>query len=175
TPQGVKSDLTLSDGSKVILNSGSSIRYIKGFEKDKREVFLEGEAYFDVARDPEKPFAVRKANVSITALGTSFNVRAYENEDLNISLISGKVGIEMLSDHQQYVLLEQGESLQVRPEGTWSKEAFNEEEVIGWTKKTIIFNKTSVSEAIRILENWYGVTFNLENEPQPGLLLSGRF
>jgi len=73
------------------------------------------------------------------------------------------------------MLLESGESLQVRPEGTWSKGTFNKEEVIGWTKKTIIFNKTSVPEAIRILENWYGVTFNLENKPHPGLLLSGRF
>src|SRR5690606_23661467 len=136
TPRGVKSDLTLSDGSKVVLNSGSSIKYIKGFEKDKREILLDGEAYFDVARDADRPFTVRKANVSVTALGTSFNVQAYENEDLNISLISGKVGIEMLSDYQQYVLLEQGESLQVRPEGTWSKGTFNEEEVIGWTKKT---------------------------------------
>jgi ferric-dicitrate binding protein FerR (iron transport regulator) len=176
TLQGVKSNLTLSDGSNVILNSGSSIRYVKGFDKDKREIFLDGEAYFDVFKDLDRPFIVRKANISITALGTSFNVKAYNNEVLDISLISGQVGIDLVNGHQKHVLLEKGESLRVKPkDGTWIKALFNEEEVIGWTKKMIIFNKTPVSEAIRVLENWYGITFQLENEPSPGLLLSGRF
>lgn len=176
TPPGVKSYLTLSDGSKVILNSGSSIKYEKGFAPDKREIYLEGEAFFDVYRDVNRPFIVKKAGVSITALGTSFNVEGYEAEHLNISLVSGKVGIDLATQDQQYVFLEKGESLQVKPlEGTWTKSLFNEEEVLAWTKKTIIFNKTPVSEAVRILENWYGISVTTENQPSPGLLLSGRF
>jgi ferric-dicitrate binding protein FerR (iron transport regulator) len=176
TPGGVKSHLTLSDGSNVILNSGSSISYVKGFDKDKREIFLDGEAFFDVFKDADRPFIVRKAGVSVTALGTSFNIKAYGNEELNVSLISGTVGIGFDKQQQKHVLLEKGESLHLRPdEGTWTKALFNEEEVIGWTRKMIIFNKTPVSEAIRILENWYGITFYFENKPSPGLLLSGRF
>lgn len=176
TLPGVKSYLTLSDGSKVILNSGSSVRYAKGFDRDKREIFLEGEAFFDVFRDEARPFVVKKGEVSITALGTSFNVQAYGPEQLNISLVSGKVGIALAIQDQQYVFLEKGESLHVKPiEGTWDKGLFNKEEVLAWTKKIIIFNKTPVSEAVRILENWYGIPFHLENKPGPGLLLSGRF
>lgn len=176
TLPGIKSNLTLSDGSNIILNSGSSIRYVKGFDKDKREVFLDGEAYFNVFKDPDRPFTVRKANVSITALGTSFNVKAYDNEDLSISLISGQVGIDLVNGRQQRVLLEKGQSLRIKPKaGTFIKGLFNEEEVAGWTKKMIVFNKTPVPEVIRVLENWYGITVQLENEPSPGLLLSGRF
>lgn len=176
TLRGVKSYLTLSDGSNVILNSGSSIKYVKGFDKDKREIYLDGEAYFDVYKDAVRPFIVRNADISITALGTSFNVEAYGTDDLNISLISGKVGIDLDNERQQYVLLEKGESLQVKPiEGTWTKALFNEDEVLGWTRKIIIFNKIPVSEAVRVLENWYGISFQLENKPSPGLLLSGTF
>lgn len=176
TPPGVKSYLTLSDGSKVILNSGSSIRYVKGFAPDKREIHLEGEAFFDVYKDVTRPFIVRKSGISITALGTSFNVEGYSAAHLNISLVSGKVGIDLAPQDQQYVFLEKGESLLVKPlEGTWAKSLFNEEEVLAWTKKTIIFNKTPVLEAVRILENWYGISFIMENQPSPKLLLSGRF
>lgn len=175
TPPGVKSYLTLSDGSKVILNSGSSIKYVKGFARDKREIHLEGEAFFDVYRDVERPFIVRKSGISITALGTSFNVEGYGADQLNISLVSGKVEIDLSAEDQQ-VVLEKGERLQVKPlEGNWAKSLFDEEEVLAWTKKTIIFNKTPVFEAVRILENWYGVSLIMENQPNPGLLLSGRF
>jgi transmembrane sensor len=176
TPPGVKSYLTLSDGSKVVLNSGSSIKYVKGFTADRREIYLEGEAFFDVYKDVTRPFIVRKSGISITALGTSFNVEGYSAAHLNISLVSGKVGIDLAPQDQQYVFLEKGESLLVKPlEGTWAKSLFNEEEVLAWTKKTIIFNKTPVLEAVRILENWYGISFIMENQPSPKLLLSGRF
>lgn len=175
-PPGIKSFLTLSDGSQVTLNSGSTMRYIRGFDTDKREVFLEGEAYFDVFKDEQRPFVVKNADVSVTALGTSFNVKAYEEERLDISLVSGKVGVDFNGDEAEYIVLEKGEGLHIEPSsGTWDKAPFNEDEVLGWTKKMIIFNKTPVSEAIRILENWYGITIQFENEPPPSLLLSGRF
>src|SRR5690606_36585458 len=104
------------------------------------------------------------------------NVEGYGAEQLNISLVSGKVGIDLSAEDQRVVFLEKGERLQVKPlEGTWAKSLFNEEEVLAWTKKTIIFNKTPVLEAVRILENWYGVSLFMENQPRPGLLLSGRF
>src|SRR5690554_2733947 len=176
TPPGIKSFLTLSDGSHVTLNSGSTMRYIRGFDTDKREIFLDGEAFFDVFKDEHRPFVVRKADVSVTALGTSFNVKAYDEERLDISLVSGKVGINFDKEQPKYILLDRGEGLHIEPEnGTWRKVQFSEDEVLGWTKKTIIFNKTPVAEAIRILENWYGITIQFQNQPPPGLLLSGRF
>lgn len=176
TPRGVKSFLTLSDGSTVILNSGSSLKYVKGFDSDRREVFLSGEAFFKVFKDTDRPFIVRKEDVSIEALGTAFNVEAYGDEDLKISLVTGKVAIALQVGEQPQVILEKGESLQVKPlSGTWVKGNFAEDEVLGWTKKIIVFKNTPVSEAIRVLENWYSIDFRLENQPAFGLLISGRF
>lgn len=175
-PRGVKSYLTLSDGSAVILNSGSSIKYVKGFDKIKREIILEGEAYFDVFKDTSRPFIVIKDDVTIKALGTAFNVQAYGGENLNISLVSGKVAIDLPKGMQSRVILEKGESLHFTPlSGTWSKGHFDEDEVLGWTKKIIVFNKTPVAEAIRVLENWFSIDFQFENKPSTGLLISGRF
>jgi hypothetical protein len=76
-PPGVKSNLTLQDGSKVILNSGSSLRYIKNFEEHQRELELIGEAYFEVSKDSLRPFKVRTGAITTKALGTSFNIKAH--------------------------------------------------------------------------------------------------
>jgi transmembrane sensor len=176
TPKGAKLNLTLSDGSKVYLNSRSVLRYVKGFEKDKRELFLDGEAFFEVSKDSLRPFSVVHNKVGVTALGTSFNVQAYPNENITISLFSGRVGVGSLNGIQKQLELEKGEGLSIKPEeGIWIKSKFDEEEVLAWTRKTIVFNDTPVAEAIRVLENWYGVEFKFQNKPRNGLLISGKF
>ena len=92
TPYGSKSVLTLPDGSRVWLNAGSKIRYAGNFNRKKRELFLEGEAYFQVQTNPKKPFNVNAAGISIKATGTKFNVRAYSDENfIETTLIEGKV------------------------------------------------------------------------------------
>src|SRR5699024_6685187 len=78
-PQGIKLTKVLPDGSKVILNSNSSISYTDGFAKDKRELTLQGEGFFQVTKDPARPFTVHTGNIATTALGTSFNVRHHKS------------------------------------------------------------------------------------------------
>jgi len=174
TPLGVKSTLTLNDGSKVILNSGSTLKYVKNFEVDKRILYLSGEAFFEVMKDSVRPFSVNSGDVVTTALGTSFNIRAYKNEDLNISLLSGKVAIDLGMMNSESVLLENGEALKVDLEaGKFIKGSFDIDQEIGWTQKKIIFEKVKLNEAIRVIENWYGVKFIFQNKPDPALLLSG--
>lgn len=176
TPPGVKSSLTLKDGSKVILNAGSSLKYHEDFGSDQRTFFLEGEAYFDVAKDPSRPFTVSTGQVTTTALGTSFNISAYENEDINVSLVTGKVSVELTGVTPFAVMLEKGEGVKINPlDGEMTKADFDSDQVIGWTQKKIVFDKVNLKEAIRVLENWYGVTFYFQNEPAPGLFLSGKF
>lgn len=171
TPPGVKSTMTLQDGSKVMLNAGSSIRYVKNFESDQRILFLEGEAYFEVARDTLRPFSVIAGGTKTTALGTAFNISSYENEDTNVSLVEGKVAVEI---EENRVALEKGESLKIDPEtGGIKKGQFDTELVLAWTKKKIIFQQVKMVEAIRVLENWYGVKFILKNKPMPDLLIYG--
>jgi transmembrane sensor len=176
TPPGVKSTLTLHDGSKVILNSGSSLRYLKNFEADKRILYLTGEAFFEVKKDSIRPFSVITGNVVTTALGTSFNISAYKNEDLNISLLTGKVTIDATKMNSKSVFLERGEALTINLESKeLLKGSFDVDQEIGWTQKRIIFDKVKLTEGIRVIENWYGVEFIFQNKPNPSLLLSGIF
>src|SRR5690606_37299033 len=84
TKPGVKSSITLGDGTKVTLNAGTSIRYIQNFVGDTREVFLDGEAFFEVAHDTLKPFIVHTQDIKTKALGTSFNVKGNSGEKIAI-------------------------------------------------------------------------------------------
>lgn len=176
TPPGVKSSVTLGDGTKVLLNSGSVLRFNENLFPDKREVFLEGEAFFEVHHDPNSPFTVKTGKVCTTALGTSFNVRAYEQENLLISLLTGKIAVGMPTENRDQIILEPRESLKILPKnGNFLKMGFDDDEVIGWTRKMIVFNNTELSTAIRTLENWYGVTFHYHNQPKSGMYLQGKF
>lgn len=175
TPPGVKSNLTLTDGSKVILNSGSKIYYQENFQKDKREIFLEGEGYFEIFRDPSRPFIVNTGTISTTALGTSFSINAYKNKAINIYLLSGKVMVMDGLEEKSGIHLEKGESVKVLESGELTKATFDEERVTAWTKGIIIFDQTPIMEAIKIMEIWYGVKFVLKNKPDNNLTVSGKF
>jgi ferric-dicitrate binding protein FerR (iron transport regulator) len=176
TVPGVKSQLTLSDGSLVILNSGSELSYIKNFEKGSREVFLKGEAYFNIEKDSLRPFIVNSRGTTTTALGTSFNVKAYDGETLDISLLTGKVAINREELMEEPITLLPGEALKINTEkNRLEKTGFDQELVIGWTKKMVIFQETPLMEAIRVLENWYGVQISIKNRPLNPVLLSGKF
>jgi ferric-dicitrate binding protein FerR (iron transport regulator) len=176
TPPGVKSNLTLQDGSRVILNSGSSLRYIKNFEPHQRVLELEGEAFFEVAEDNDRPFIVKTGLVATTALGTSFNIKAYENESLDISLVTGRVLVTQEKAQSQQFQLKKGEGLQINLKADRMKRvSFNKERVLAWTHKTIIFDRTPMPEIKRVLENWYGVKISFSNLPMRDLEVSGRF
>lgn len=93
-PRGGEYKLVLADGTIVWLNSDSHIRYPVTFSGDTRQVELEGEAYFEVAKDKEKPFIVRMNEYNVRVTGTQFNVRNYSNENLATTLVEGRVQIE---------------------------------------------------------------------------------
>lgn len=94
-PKGSKTVMVLSDGSKVWLNAGSILKFGADFNKTTREVFLDGEAYFDVAKNKNKPFLVRTNKLTLRVLGTSFNVKSYSDEKtVETTLIKGSVKVE---------------------------------------------------------------------------------
>ncbi len=175
-PPGVKSNLTLQDGSKVILNSGSTLRYIKNFETDRRELELTGEAFFEVAKDSLRPFTVKTGEIITRALGTSFNITAYKNEELDISLLTGSVEVDTKMDHHKTIDLLPGEALSIDTrQQQVRKQRFDEEKLMAWTRKTIVFNKTPITDIKRVLENWYGVHITFSNRPDKDLIVSGHF
>jgi ferric-dicitrate binding protein FerR (iron transport regulator) len=175
-PPGVKANLTLQDGSKVILNSGSTLKYVKNFDSNQRVLELSGEAYFEVAEDQSRPFSVKTGSVTTTALGTAFLISSYENEPLDIALLNGKVAVSIDFGHEQEVMLTKGEGLKVdlRSKEVQS-ESFDPEKILAWTRKTIIFEKVSMFEVRRVLENWYGVKIEFQNRPSNDLEISGKF
>jgi len=94
-PKGSKSEMVLADGSKVWLNAGSSIKYGANFNKKDREVILDGEAYFDIAKNKNKPFLVHTSKITLRVLGTAFNVKSYRDENtVETTLIRGAVNVE---------------------------------------------------------------------------------
>ena len=94
-PKGGKSLMTLSDGSKVWLNAGSSLNFDNSFGLTNRSLILQGEAYFEVTHDEQRPFLVETPGVTVTALGTAFNIKAYpDDEQIEITLVEGLVRVE---------------------------------------------------------------------------------
>ena len=175
-PAGVKSSISLEDGSKVHLNSGSRITYPKNFSEDKRLIRLEGEAFFEVAKDPNRPFMVNSGHLTTTALGTSFNIKAYPNQFVAVSLVTGKVRVEDQNNQANQALLSPGEGIQADLEKhLWKQSKFDLEEILAWMNKTLVFKNTPLKEAILQMENWYGVKVHVAGEIPKDLSVSGKF
>lgn len=175
--KGQKSLIQLQDGSVIRLNSNSEISFYENFSNNAREVELKGEAFFEVAPDPNKPFIVNTENVSIKALGTSFNVNAYgESEALKVSLVTGKVEVNIDNDDTNKSILESGEGLSFnRKSKLVTKGKFNMDVILAWRKGIIYFQDTSWEEIIITLERWFDVEFEVKNLPRTQNLYSGQF
>jgi transmembrane sensor len=165
-PYGQKSTIFLSDGSIIYLNSGSSVNYLKGFQNDKREIQLTGEAYFEVAEDADRPFTVIAHGIATTALGTVFNIRAYSNNAITVSLAEGKVQVEFQNedDEIQDQYLVAGEQVAYNREAKTVKRGSFNPKTNGWKDGILYFENASEKEVFEALELWYGFNF-LIREP----------
>ena len=154
TPVGGQYQVTLHDGTKVWLNAASSLRYPSHFSGNERKVELEGEAFFEVAKNSRQPFRViLKDSASINVLGTHFNVMAYKNEKAKkITLVEGKIAVKKGSEISQ---LQPG--MQARIEGgeISSITGIDIEEAIGWKKNLFVFHDASIETIMRQVERWY--------------------
>ncbi|MEQ6122321.1 FecR domain-containing protein [Reichenbachiella sp. MALMAid0571] len=161
-PKGRKSTIFLKDGSKVILNSESSISYDENFSSGIREIELKGEAFFEVVKNPEQPFVVRSGGISTVALGTSFNVRNYGEENITVSLVTGKVRIDKKGNQGIENILMPGEKLTyIRETEEFEKQKYNDYGDLLWKDGILSFKKASVSDVVANLERWYGVEIEI--------------
>jgi ferric-dicitrate binding protein FerR (iron transport regulator) len=153
----------LSDGSEVILNSGSRIEYLEYFSESERIVHLQGEAFFNVAKDSLKPFKVISQDIVTQAIGTSFNVRAYHDEGAPIvSLASGKV--KVFYDSILQVQLNPGQSATLDPENkSFDVSPFDLQQILGWKDGSLIFHDDDQKTVFDKLSKWYGVNFKFLN------------
>ena len=175
-PKGKKSRITLRDGSVVWLNSESRIQYSDDYGQKIREISLEGEAFFEVAKNPDIPFVVRSGNISTTALGTSFNVSNYpENKNILVSLATGKIVVKDEILAKPYYL-EPGDHVSYSNKDHVFKEWHNESAITFlWKDRIIQFNKASLEEMISYLERWYDVEFEIEGNIPKDIVYTGTF
>lgn len=161
TPAGVKRTLLLPDGSKVVLNSKSSIKYLESFTEHKREIILSGEAFFEVSKDTLRPFIVHSGSITTTALGTSFNIKYLPSNGMTeIALATGIVQIS--SDSLKIERLKPGEGLQYDMKtGSFRTNIYDVHEALAWKEGILYFKKAGINQVVQRLEDWYGVDINL--------------
>lgn len=165
-PRGGEYVLTLSDGTQVWLNAESEIRYPIQFTGDKRVVYLEGEAFFTVTPDKEKPFIVVSPKASVSVLGTEFNLRAYADEgNVQTTLVTGSVIMQSEKYKQQIKLVpgEQG-TLDIKT-GNLRKQEVDTYLYSAWKDGRFVFRNTRLEDLFNILSRWYDLhVFYLNTE-----------
>jgi transmembrane sensor len=170
--KGEKSILYLPDGTKVWLNAESRISYPESFENTAvREVALQGEAFFDVMENKEKPFIVKTSQLQVKVLGTSFNVRSYENQQtIETTLVHGSVMIELnekasaVRTEEPILLKENERAIYSTVSKKMSLQAVKAESETSWRVGKLTFVNKPFYEIEEELERWYGVEIHLEEE-----------
>ncbi|MTH17634.1 FecR domain-containing protein [Flavobacterium sp. LC2016-01] len=157
TPTGGQYNIVLADGTKVYLNAVSSIKYPTQFNGNKRIVELEGEAYFEVAKNKNKPFIVKSDKQSIEVLGTHFNVHSYNDEAVvKTTLIEGSVAVAFKN---QKTILKPGQQSDVSDNFSRIKvREVDTEEAVAWKNGRFKFDNADLKTVMRQLERWYGIT-----------------
>ena len=180
TKWGQKQTLTLSDGSIVKLNAGSSIFFPEQFGPDSREIKLIGEAFFEVVNDSKRPFSVLTGDIRTVVLGTSFNVNAYPNKnEIEVSLVTGKVKVESTNYAEKAIdpiYLVPGEQASYSLSTLYlKKHKFDSDEMLGWKSGIIYFNNADESTLVSKLEQWYGVEISVVNHTNNKIDISTKF
>ncbi|WP_020531938.1 FecR family protein [Flexithrix dorotheae] len=172
-PSGMRSTIKLSDGTKVYLNAASKIIIPEKFSGLTREVVLEGEAYFEVAKNPDRPFIIKSGEVAVKVLGTAFNVSAYkEYNNVDIDVFEGSIEVSgkndkiILKDKQAVTFNKLNNKLVQREYllDSWA-----------WKDGNLVFKGASFAQIVKRLEQWYGVEFELQTTVDMGKGYVGEF
>ncbi|MDO6433201.1 FecR domain-containing protein [Flavitalea sp. BT771] len=199
TNPGARSRLTLPDGTSVVLNADSRLTYNEDFTGDTRDIQLSGEAYFDVAKDPHRPFLIHTKTIDIKVLGTAFNVRSYDNErTTETDLLQGAVEVTLHNTPDKRIILKPNEKLTVHndqvnlstsqpiaagnpdaPLITVGKVHFQKKDSsiteILWTKNCLAFDNSSLEDVALQMQRWFGITVTIPDEKLKSLRLNAYF
>ena len=158
-PYGKTFKVQLADGTMVHLNAGTQLKYPRQFTQSERRVYLEGEAYFEVNHDKDKPFIVETSTTAIRVLGTSFNVSAYSEEELNTTvLVEGSVVVSDVDTTDAPVTLTPGHmALWGKDSKEISVKEVETSEYTSWIQGELVFENRTFEEMLRVLERTYNV------------------
>ena len=158
--------ISLPDGSQVWLNAFSEIAYVEGFAGENRQVTLKGEAYFEVARDEDKPFVITAGQSKTTVLGTAFNLRAAEDERVYLTVTEGKVSFSD-ADAAVIAYVAVGEEAVLSTGNqTIDKKVSDDPNAMAWKTGKLVFTGKSLSAIAEDLSDYYGVEYTVEQSLQ---------
>jgi transmembrane sensor len=170
-------EVILEDGTGVLVNRNSRLRYSRRFKEGERKVYLRGEAWFDVARDTSMPFIIDAGEALVQVLGTSFNVNAYkENPTVEITVESGMVALSSKEDQKNLIVMKAGSG------GTYHKTQrelklipISDPNGISWKTRELFFEETSLSELVELVNRVYGSNLRIMNQELAGCLITVTF
>lgn len=168
-PKGKRLNLSLSDGSQVWLNAETKFRYPEKFASGLREVYLEGEAFFEISKDPSRPFKIHSGKLTTTVLGTSFNIKSYGTDDVNeVAVITGKVSVMQTDNYNRSseLMLQPGQkAVLTKSTGNLSKELFTDVSYYtSWRNGKLVFENTPIANVLSSLERYYDIEIDLESD-----------
>jgi transmembrane sensor len=201
TKPTVKTTMTLSDGTMITLNAATTLIYPDTFAASTREVYLDGEAYFDVAKDAQHPFIIHANKMNIRVLGTAFNIKSYLNEQLSeATLIKGSIEVTLNDRPSDRIILKPKEKLVVQNNTQIKKQAApaardtnakdtrysltnltyfrNKANTVvetSWVENKLVFSNQDFSQLSGQLERWYGVHIEFANEQVKQYRFTGLF
>lgn len=165
TGAGEKAEFLLADGTHIWLNEQSSLRYPVNFNNGTREVYLEGEAFFEVARDEQQPFIIYAGQAITQVLGTSFNVQAINKDEVAVTVVSGKVMLYDAGNADNKVLLEKGDrGIYYQKKQQLAKDQNKDLNFLAWQTGVLTFRNTEVSTMVSNLEMFYNVQIKVAND-----------
>lgn len=159
-------EVVLADGSTVTINSNSQLSYPNSFNGDKREVILNGEAYFEITKNPQKPFIVKTNNLEIKVLGTKFNVDDFGGSSklMQVNVVEGKVEVRSNSFQNSVITLIKGESALLDKEhGTFIKSTKMAANGAAWKTKTFAFNNSDLNDVLSSLAKAYKMKMEIKD------------
>ena len=155
----------LADGSKVVLNAGSRLNYPSSFDgKETREVYLEGQAFFDIQHNDKKPFIVHTGTLQTTVLGTAFNIKAMPaDKEITVSVVRGKVKVSDQNKVLGVITPDQEIKYNKQQDNSEMKEV-KDHHYLDWKSGDLLLDNVTIAEAAKVLEEEYKVTVNI-NDP----------
>lgn len=174
--KATRASIELADGSKIWLNVDSKLTYPEVFKSSSREVYLTGEAFFDIAPNPGRPFIIHLSQGSVHVLGTSFNIRAYDNEAVQTSVQTGKVAF-IPADKRDTIFIAPDEKVIYRPTATQTiiKETTTAEDDKAWTEGRLVFRDRTLEEIVTELERTFGKKITFIDDAPRHYRLTGSF
>ena len=167
-PNGEKSMISLYDGTKVWLNSGTTLRYPATFSKKERKVYLDGEGFFDVAKNKDCPFVVNAHDLDVNVLGTRFNVDAYDDDpEIRVTLERGSVFAKSQAATDGIFLVPGEQATYNRLSKEMSQQKVDTRLYSSWKENLLRFDDAPFIDVIKKMEHWYGVQITLDQSINP--------